>query len=103
MRAGCIIVLKGVDTVIASPNGAASVHAAAYDRGANWLGTAGSGDVLAGFITGLFAADRLANHYHWAVEFAVWLHVEAARAFGPGLIAEDLPETVPQVFRKLGL
>ena len=40
---------------------------------------------------------------HKAVEAAAWLHVEAARSFGPGLIAEDLPEELPKVFRALGL
>ena len=38
-----------------------------------------------------------------AAETAAWLHVECARAYGPGLIAEDLPEMLPQVFRALGL
>jgi ADP-dependent NAD(P)H-hydrate dehydratase / NAD(P)H-hydrate epimerase len=37
-----------------------------------------------------------------AAENAAWLHVECARAFGPGLIAEDLPEALPGVFRRLG-
>ena len=102
-RAGCIVVLKGPDTVIASPGGIASIHSAQYGREANWLGTAGSGDVLAGLIAGLQATFRIADERQMATELAVWLHVEAAIEFGPGLIAEDLPETLPKVFRKLGL
>ncbi|MEM1431432.1 MAG: NAD(P)H-hydrate dehydratase, partial [Pseudomonadota bacterium] len=102
-RAGCTVLLKGPDTVIASPGGGASIHAASYDRAAPWLGTAGAGDVLAGLIAGLLAPDTLGDSPHPAVEAAAWLHVEAARSFGPGLIAEDLPEELPRVFRALGL
>jgi hydroxyethylthiazole kinase-like uncharacterized protein yjeF len=99
-RAGCIIVFKGADTVIAEPWGSAYVHSAGYDRAAPWLATAGSGDVLAGFITGLLARGLAPMQ---AAETAAWLHVECARSFGPGLIAEDLPEELPKVFRALGL
>jgi hydroxyethylthiazole kinase-like uncharacterized protein yjeF len=102
-RAGCTVLLKGPDTVIASPGGAVSLHAAAYGREAPWLGTAGAGDVLAGMIAGLLARTTGAEEVHSVVEAAAWLHVEAARAFGPGLIAEDLPEALPAVFRGLGL
>ena len=99
-RAGCVILLKGEDTVIASPDGGAVVHAAAYDRATPWLATAGAGDVLAGLITGL-AASPLAPDLIVAAEVAVWLHVQAALKFGPGLIAEDLTETLPAVLRDL--
>ncbi|MCW1917984.1 NAD(P)H-hydrate dehydratase [Rhodobacter sp. KR11] len=99
-RAGCTLLYKGPDTVIASPGGICAIHAAVYDRAAPWLATAGSGDVLAGLITGLMARGFMPQH---AAETGAWLHVEAARAFGPGLIAEDLPEMIPQVFRTLGL
>ncbi|MBY4891377.1 NAD(P)H-hydrate dehydratase [Rhodobacteraceae bacterium N5(2021)] len=99
-RAGCVVLFKGPDTVIADPNGAFAINAAVYDRAAPWLATAGSGDVLAGLITGLIARGLSPMQ---ASETAAWLHVEAARAFGPGLIAEDLPEMLPQVFRDLGL
>lgn len=102
-RAGCTILLKGPDTVIASPGGVASLHAAVYDREAKWLGAAGSGDVLAGMIAGLVASEPIFSGPHLPVEAAAWLHVEAAREFGPGLIAEDLPEMLPKVFRKLGV
>ncbi|WP_306416021.1 NAD(P)H-hydrate dehydratase [Tateyamaria sp. Alg231-49] len=97
-RSGAIVLFKGAQTVIAHPDGRASFHAAMHDRAAPWLATAGAGDVLAGFITGLLArgfAPML------AAEAATWLHVECARVFGAGLIAEDLPEVLPPVLRAL--
>ncbi|MBW4708510.1 NAD(P)H-hydrate dehydratase [Roseobacter sp. YSTF-M11] len=101
-RAGCVVLLKGADTVITNPEGAACLHAAAYDRAAPWLATAGAGDVLAGMIAGL-AASPVSADLIVAAEAAVWLHVECARSFGPGLIAEDLPEELPKVLRALSL
>ena len=100
-RAGCIILFKGVDTIIAHPDGRCCVHAAIWDTAVPWLATAGAGDVLAGLIAGLLARpipneiDIMA-----AVEVAVWLHVQCARSFGPGLIAEDLPEELPKFLRQ---
>ncbi len=99
-RAGCVVLFKGPDTVIADPTGRIAINAAVYDRAAPWLATAGSGDVLAGFITGLLA--RGFSPFE-ATCTGAWLHVEAARSFGPGLIAEDLPEELPRVFRSMGL
>ena len=99
-RAGCVVLFKGVDTVIAAPDGRCAVHAAAYGRAAPWLATAGSGDVLAGFIAGLMA--RGFSPFE-AASTGAWLHVECARDFGPGLIAEDLPEMLPAVFRRMGV
>ena len=99
-RAGCVVLFKGPDTVIASPDGTCAINSAAYDRVAPWLATAGSGDVLAGFITGLLARGFAPQ---FAAETAAWLHVECARNFGPGLIAEDLPEELPKVLRAMGL
>ncbi len=95
-RAGCVVMFKGPDTVIADPSGRCALNCASYDRAAPWLATAGSGDVLAGFVTGLLARgiEPMA-----AAETAAWLHVECARQFGPGLIAEDIPEVLPQVLR----
>ncbi len=98
-RAGCTILFKGPDTVIADAGGRASINSAHYDRSAPWLATAGSGDVLAGFITGLLARGFSP---HDAAATAAWLHVECALSFGPGLIAEDLPEALPKVFSALG-
>ncbi|WP_300516752.1 NAD(P)H-hydrate dehydratase [Aliiroseovarius sp.] len=99
-RAGCVVLFKGADTVIAAPDGRCAINSAAYDRAAPWLATAGAGDVLAGFITGLQARGLGPMT---AAETGAWLHVECALEFGPGLIAEDLPEQLPRVFRKLGL
>ncbi|MDP2062866.1 MAG: NAD(P)H-hydrate dehydratase [Phaeovulum sp.] len=93
-RAGCTVLLKGADTVIAEASGVASLNAAAYGRAAPWLATAGAGDVLAGLIVGLLARGGAPMQ---AAETAAFLHVECARAFGPGLIAEDLPEALPGV------
>ena len=97
-RAGCTVLLKGADTAIAEPSGRTALNAAVYDRVAPWLATAGAGDVLAGFIAGLLA--RGLDPFS-AASTAAWLHVEAARSFGPGLIAEDLPEQLPAVLRSL--
>lgn len=95
-RLGCTVLLKGPDTIIAG-KGPTYVHAAVYERAAPWLATAGAGDVLAGLITGLLARIP----YNSSVATAAWLHVECARAFGPGLIAEDLPDMLPAVLRDL--
>lgn len=97
-RAGCVVLFKGADTVIAAPDGRCSVNSAHYERSAPWLATAGSGDVLAGFVTGLLARGLAPMQ---AAETASFLHVECARQFGPGLIAEDLPEQLPAVLRAL--
>jgi len=98
-RCGAVVLLKGPDTVIAHPDGQCAIHAAENDRAAPWLATAGAGDVLAGFITGLMARGLVPMA---AGQAAAWLHVECARAFGPGLIAEDLSEMVPRVLGDLG-
>ncbi len=99
-RAGCVVLMKGPDTVIADPEGRCSINASLYERAAPWLATAGSGDVLAGFITGLMARGFPPMQ---AAETGAWLHTECGLEFGPGLIAEDLPEQLPKVFRKLRL
>lgn len=97
-RAGCIVLFKGADTVIAEPSGWVSVNAALYERAAPWLATAGSGDVLAGMIAGLLARGLSPMT---ASETAAWLHTECALSFGPGLIAEDLPQELPKVLRTI--
>lgn len=98
--AGCSVLYKGLDTVIADKTGRAILSPAYYSRAAPWLATAGSGDVLAGFITGLLARGMPVLV---ASEMGAYLHVECARSFGPGLIAEDLPEELPKVMRALGV
>jgi NAD(P)H-hydrate epimerase len=92
-RSGCIVVLKGSDTVIAAPDGGSIVSGGAPPT----LATAGSGDVLAGIITGLLAL-RLPPFL--AAAMGVWLHAQAAEGFGPGLIAEDLPDRLPMALAK---
>jgi NAD(P)H-hydrate epimerase len=93
-QSGAIILIKGPDTVIAAPDGRAAINANAPPE----LATGGTGDVLAGLVTGLLAQGL--DGFHAACA-ACWLHGEMGRQVGPGLVAEDLIETLPAVLRRL--
>ncbi|WP_282602809.1 NAD(P)H-hydrate dehydratase [Paracoccus sp. PARArs4] len=92
-RLNATVLLKGPDTVIAAPDGRVGVHS---DFALPWLATAGAGDALAGIVIGL--AARGLDPFE-AASLGAQLHADAARHFGPGMIADDIPEMLPHVIR----
>lgn len=93
-RANCVVLIKGADTVIASPGG----HVIVNTHATRWLATAGSGDVLAGILAG-FMAQGVDTFL--AAAMAAWIHGEAGRRVGAGLIAEDLEQQLPDILSAL--
>ena len=93
-ESGAVVILKGADTVVADPQGTAAISADT----SSWLATGGSGDVLAGYVLGLIAQGLTGFE---AAAAAVWLHCACGLILGPGLIAEDLPESLSDVLKAL--
>lgn len=91
---GAVVLFKGADTVIATPDGRAAVSAGAPP----WLATAGSGDVLTGIVAGLLSQGMAGFA---AAACGAWMHARAAELFGPGLIADDVIEFLPKVWSEL--
>lgn len=94
VRAGCTILLKGADTIIASAPDRVRVNV----HSGPWLATAGAGDVLAGMVGGLMAQGMSAFE---AASAAAWMHGDASLRRGPGLIAGDLVDAIPDVLKSL--
>jgi NAD(P)H-hydrate epimerase len=90
----CVIVLKGPDTIIASPVG----HALIQTNAPPWLATAGSGDVLSGIILG-YLAQGVDPFY--AAAMATWIHARCAEEVGFGLISEDILQQLPTVLKSV--
>lgn len=99
-QAGCVVLLKGAETIIARPGTKSVTMDGSETKSAPWLATAGAGDVLAGMLAGLMARGNAPME---AAQIGALLHVKAAHQCGPGLIAGDLPEMIPQVLRDLGV
>ncbi len=95
-QCGAIVVLKGAQTRIAKPDGTLVVN----NIDAPYLASAGTGDVLAGMVTGLLAQGMAP---YKATCAAVWIHAETGKEIGAGLVAGDLPDHIPLILKRLGL
>ena len=95
-KMGCVVLFKGPETMVAAPDTIPRIVSAQPFKNTSWLATAGSGDVLAGFITGLLARGFDASE---AACVAADLHFSCAQVLGAGLIAEDIPEALPKVLQ----
>ena len=91
-RVEAVVLYKGADTVIASPDGRAVINANAPP----WLATAGSGDCLAGIAGGLLASGMPLFE---AAAAAAYMHGEAGRKAGEGMTAEDISNALPALGR----
>ena len=91
---GATVLLKGADTVIATADGKAVINYNAPP----YLATAGSGDVLGGLIAGLVSSGMPVFS---AASAGCWIHGEAGRRIGAGLISEDIEREVPSILSNL--
>jgi NAD(P)H-hydrate repair Nnr-like enzyme with NAD(P)H-hydrate dehydratase domain len=87
-----VVVYKGGDTVVASPDGRVGFRSPAPA----WLASAGTGDVLAGVIAAMRARGMPAFEAACA---GVWLQGKAAEIAGPEMIADDLAHAIPAALR----
>jgi hydroxyethylthiazole kinase-like uncharacterized protein yjeF len=90
----CVVIFKGPDTLIASPDGRLGFAPPAPA----WLATAGTGDVLAGMVAAMIARGLPPFE---AASAAVWLHGRAAECAGPYMIADDLAAAIPHALALL--
>ena len=88
-NSGALCLLKGANTTISNPDG---IQVLSTEPEAPHLATAGSGDVLAGIISGLISQGM--NPFK-AASAATWLHSHAASNYGPGLTSEDILSAIP--------
>jgi hydroxyethylthiazole kinase-like uncharacterized protein yjeF len=94
-KANCVLVFKGPDTIIASPEGKVCVNTVSTEE----LAVIGSGDVLSGIITSLVGKNKMSAFDGSCA--GVWLHSYAARMIKKGLIAEDIIKNLPGALEEL--